>query len=130
MVVLGGSGSITGVILAAIVLTWLPEQLRDIKSAKYAIMALLGGITAVARSHYRGMRAIGIFILGSAVGIGIVMVITAITLVPQLSDDSSRWRMVIYAFLLIFMMLVRPAGLLGRRELWWTRKRLSGEGGT
>jgi len=67
MVVLGGSGSITGVILAAIVLTWLPEQLRFIKD----------------------------------------------------------WRMVIYSLLLIIMMLVRPEGLLGRRELWWTRKRLA-----
>lgn len=70
MVVLGGSGSITGVILAAIVLTWLPEQLRFLHD----------------------------------------------------------WRMVIYSLLLIVMMLVRPEGLLGRRELWWTRRRLkSGE---
>jgi branched-chain amino acid transport system permease protein len=67
MVVLGGSGSITGVILAAIVLTWLPEQLRFLHD----------------------------------------------------------WRMVIYSLLLIVMMLVRPEGLLGRRELWWTRRRLA-----
>jgi branched-chain amino acid transport system permease protein len=65
MVVLGGSGSITGVILAAVVLTWLPEQLRFLHD----------------------------------------------------------WRMVIYSLLLIVMMLVRPQGLLGRRELWWTRRR-------
>ena len=64
MVVLGGSGSITGVILAAIVLTWLPEQLRFLRD----------------------------------------------------------WRMVIYSLLLIITMLVRPEGLLGRRELWWTRR--------
>lgn len=72
MVVLGGSGSITGVILAAVVLTWLPEQLRFLHD----------------------------------------------------------WRMVIYSLLLIVMMLVRPQGLLGRRELWWTRKRAApAEGG-
>lgn len=65
MVVLGGSGSITGAILAAIILTWLPEQLRVIE----------------------------------------------------------QWRMVIYSLLLIGMMLLRPEGLLGSRELWWTRKR-------
>ena len=65
MVVLGGSGSITGVILAAVVLTWLPEQLRFLHD----------------------------------------------------------WRMVIYSLLLIVMMLARPEGLLGRRELWWTRRR-------
>jgi branched-chain amino acid transport system permease protein len=64
MVVLGGSGSITGSVLAAILLTYLPEQLRAFED----------------------------------------------------------WRLVIYALLLIVMMLVRPAGLLGNRELWKRRK--------
>jgi branched-chain amino acid transport system permease protein len=59
MVVLGGSGSITGSVLAAILLTYLPEQLRAFED----------------------------------------------------------WRLVIYALLLIVMMLVRPEGLLGNREL-------------
>jgi hypothetical protein len=36
--------------------------------------------------------------------------------------------MVIYSLLLIVMMLVRPEGLLGARELWWTRKRLEPAG--
>jgi len=67
MVVLGGSGSITGVIIAAAVLTCLPEALRFIK----------------------------------------------------------EWRMVIYSLLLILMMLLRPQGLLGSRELWWTRRRVA-----
>jgi branched-chain amino acid transport system permease protein len=60
MVVLGGSGSITGAILAAVVLTWLPEQLRAVQ----------------------------------------------------------EWRLVIYALVLILMMIFRPEGLLGNRELW------------
>ena len=65
MVVLGGSGSITGAILAAIVLTWLPEQLRFLHD----------------------------------------------------------WRLVIYALVLIVTMIVRPEGLLGSREFWFTRRR-------
>jgi uncharacterized membrane protein YfcA len=32
------------------------------------------------------------------------------------------WRMVIYSLALIVMMLSRPEGLLGRRELWPRRK--------
>jgi hypothetical protein len=67
MVVLGGSGSVTGAILAAAVLTYLPEQLRAF----------------------------------------------------------AQWRMIFYSLLLIIMMLVRPRGLLGSREIWWTRRRLS-----
>jgi branched-chain amino acid transport system permease protein len=66
MVVLGGSGSITGGIVAAVVLTLGLEWLR-----------FLG-----------------------------------------------PWRMVIYSLLLIVVILLRPEGLLGRRELWWTRRRM------
>ncbi len=66
MVVLGGSGSITGAIAAAILLTWLPEQLRPFKD----------------------------------------------------------WRMIVYSLGLILMMLLRPEGLLGNREIWFPRRRV------
>ena len=59
MVVLGGMGSISGSVLAAIVLTLLPEVLRPVKD----------------------------------------------------------YRMVIYSLLLIVLMITRPQGLLGTREL-------------
>jgi len=67
MVVLGGLGSISGSILTAIVLTYLPEGLRYVKDY-----------------------------------------------IPGGKDP----RMVIYSLLLIVLMLTRPQGLLGRRELW------------
>jgi len=59
MVVLGGMGSITGSVLAAIILTLMPEVLRPVKD----------------------------------------------------------YRMVLYSFLLIVLMISRPQGLLGTREL-------------
>jgi branched-chain amino acid transport system permease protein len=68
MVVLGGMGSISGSVLAAIVLTLLPEVLRSVKEL----------------------------------------------------------RMVIYSLMLILLMITRPQGLLGTRELdlgKWFRKR-------
>jgi branched-chain amino acid transport system permease protein len=67
MVVLGGSGSITGSILAAVVLTFLPEFLRAF----------------------------------------------------------ADWRMIVYSLALILTMLLRPEGLLGSREIWWSRRRLN-----
>ncbi len=67
MVVLGGLGSISGSILAAIILTFLPEGLREVKN-----------------------------------------------FMPGGRDP----RMVIYSLMLITLMLTRPQGLLGRRELW------------
>ena len=67
MVVLGGLGSISGSVVAAIILTFLPEGLRTAKD------------------------------------------------VLHMEKDP---RMVIYSILLIVLMLTRPQGLLGRRELW------------
>src|SRR5439155_24650570 len=64
MVTLGGLGSISGAILAAIVLTLLPEVLRPIADL----------------------------------------------------------RMIIYSLLLVLMMLLRPQGFLGGRELWFKRR--------
>lgn len=64
MVVLGGMGSLTGSIVAAIILTILPEALRDM----------------------------------------------------------AQFRMIIYALMLIILMLTRPSGIFGRRELWRWKK--------
>jgi branched-chain amino acid transport system permease protein len=67
MVVLGGMGSVSGSVLAAIFLTGLPELLRPVK----------------------------------------------------------EYRLVIYAFLLIVLMITRPQGIMGTRELKlpWARKK-------
>jgi branched-chain amino acid transport system permease protein len=73
MVVLGGMGSISGAVLAAIILTFALEGLRTVKE------------------------------------------------IFHLTSDP---RMVIYSLLLIFLMRVRPQGLLGHREIWqWFGKR-------
>ncbi len=73
MVVLGGLGSITGSVLAAIILTILPEGLRYVKD-----------------------------------------------IVPENAPEILKRdpRMVIYSIMLIALMLTRPQGLFGRRELW------------
>jgi branched-chain amino acid transport system permease protein len=68
MTVLGGRGSISGVMLAALILTSLPEMLRDFE----------------------------------------------------------QYRLIVYALLLIIMMLVRPQGLFGIKEIWQLWPRSSG----
>jgi branched-chain amino acid transport system permease protein len=65
MVVLGGMGSVSGSIVAAFIITFLPEALRPLKD------------------------------------------LTGVDL-----------RMVIYSLSLILMMLLRPKGMFGRKELW------------
>jgi branched-chain amino acid transport system permease protein len=85
MVTLGGLASVSGAVLAAIVLTLLPELLRNADDFLPAAIRQTGF---------------------------------------KLSD----WRLVLYALLLIAMMLIRPQGLLGGKEIWprsWRRRQVS-----
>ncbi len=74
MVVAGGLGSTTGAVVAAVLLTLLPEALR---SAFFAFT-------------------------GSA----------------SFAQTAEQIRMPIYGLLLVIIMLVRPQGLFGTREIW------------
>ncbi len=86
MVVLGGTASLSGPILAAVVLTALPEFLR-----------VLGGwlIKACAPLVSAGL----------------------LDAPPEFLGRLSQYRMVIYSLVLIGMMITRPKGFLGGREL-------------
>ena len=96
MVTLGGLGSISGAIVAAIVLTWLPEFLRS--PADWIALPLRPfGVQSTESLHLPQ------WLLGGFKAI-------------------AEKRMVIYSLLLVAMMLLRPRGLLGGRE-WWFRRR-------
>ena len=87
MVVLGGLGSTTGAIVAAVFLTLLPEGLR---------------------SAFTAMGAEG-----------------------SLAQRVDQIRMPVYGLLLVVLMLSRPQGLFGTRELWdvlprWLPRRKKG----
>jgi branched-chain amino acid transport system permease protein len=60
--------------------------------------------------------------LGSISGAAIAAV--TLTLLPELLRSFAMYRMVIYSLLLILIMIVRPQGLLGIREIWdyWPRR--------
>jgi branched-chain amino acid transport system permease protein len=77
MVVAGGLGSTTGAIVAAVVLTLLPEVLRS-------LFLQLGGLDTGA----------------------------------SLAQKVDQIRMPIYGILLVILMIVRPQGLFGTREIW------------
>jgi branched-chain amino acid transport system permease protein len=49
---------------------------------------------------------------------GAVLAAILLTLLPELLRTFADWRMVAYALLLIGMMLARPQGLFGLREVW------------
>ena len=105
MVILGGQGSITGSVLAAIILTVLPEALRSSTGWAYGHLHAWAGSPADPNAN--GLEHVGQIIK---------------------SLDIDKWRMVIYSISLILMMMFRPQGFLGRYEIrdaivWLWRKR-------
>jgi branched-chain amino acid transport system permease protein len=86
-----------------------PASLNFVKSIEVIIMIVLGGIGSIT---------------------GAVFGAATITILPEALRDVDKQfpglRMVIYSLLLILLMIFRPQGLLGRRELnlsWlWRRK--------
>jgi len=73
-----------------------PETFNFVKSIEVIVMVVLGG-------------------MGSLTGVTLAAIM--LTIMPELLRASGPLRMVIYSFLLIVLMLVRPQGLLGHRTL-------------
>jgi branched-chain amino acid transport system permease protein len=103
------SSAVTGVAggLFAHYLSYInPSSFGFMKSVEIVIMVVLGGMGSVS---------------------GSVLAAFFLTLLPEALRPLQEvthvdLRMVIYSLLLILMMLLRPKGLLGRRELWqWNR---------
>jgi branched-chain amino acid transport system permease protein len=72
-----------------------------IRSIEIVTMVVLGGLGSISGS------LIAAFIL---------------TLLPEFLRVASEARMVVYALLLIGMMILRPNGLMGRKEMGWIKK--------
>ena len=113
MVVLGGMGSISGATLAAIILTILPELLRDpppVWPAGLAIIVIVLVTQAINR-HWRVRPLI------------IIAVVTAVLEIARqvcvaYHINIAEYRLVLYALMLIVMMILRPDGLFGVKEIW------------
>ena len=74
-----------------------PEEFNFMKSFDVVIMVVLGGMGSVS---------------------GAALAAVALTLLTELLRSFQDYRMISYALLLIIVMIVRPQGLFGTRELW------------
>lgn len=102
MIVLGGMGSLTGAVLGAIIMTFLPELLRTLGPRLESLLSSIIGADNIPVSVHN-------FLL-----------------------QLANYRLVIFAALLIIIMLTRPQGLLGTREFslsWLKRGSRAPEGG-
>jgi len=86
-----------------------PQNLNFVKSIEVIVMIVLGGIGSIT---------------------GAVFGATTLTILPEalrtFDQQFPGLRMVMYALLLILLMIFRPQGLFGRRELSWNWMRRSG----
>ena len=82
-----------------------PGELGFQKSFEVVIMVVLGGMGSVS---------------------GCVLAAIVVTVLPELLRSVDEYRMVAYALTLILMMILRPQGLFGLREIWeiWPFKSL------
>ncbi|HEX7704483.1 MAG TPA: branched-chain amino acid ABC transporter permease, partial [Kofleriaceae bacterium] len=74
-----------------------PRELGFQKSIDLVIMVVLGGMGSIS---------------------GVVVAAIGLTIMPELFRSFSDYRMPVYALALIIVMIVRPKGLFGIRELW------------
>jgi len=72
-------------------------ELGFVKSFEIIIMVVLGGLGSIS---------------------GAVIAAIILTILPEALRGVAEYRMVTYASALIFMMIVRPKGLLGVHEIW------------
>lgn len=106
------------------------------KVLAFVIGAFFGGVGGALYAHYAGfitptdfniIRSIEFVVMVTLGGLGsisgAILAAIVLTVLPEVLRGIEEWRMVIYALLLIAMMLLRPQGLLGGRELWPRRLR-------
>lgn len=105
------------------------------KVRAFMIAAFFAGVAGGLYAHFKSMnpneigfsRSFDIVImvvlggLGSISGAAIAAVI--VTLLPEYLRFLQDYRMIIWSLALVFMMLFRPTGLLGVREIWDVWKR-------
>ncbi len=139
MVVLGGTGSITGSALAAVFLFAIPELLREIKDAKdqplfvtgaALVASMIAVVVVVAiikrivlRYHGSVWRKVGLYVGAIAAGFVVQYALSlGLRQVPALAKmnfEIAQLRMVIFAGTLIIVMLLRPQGILAHHEFSW-----------
>ena len=132
MVVLGGTGSITGSALAGGLLFYLPEKLRDAPPVHgnglvAAVICVVIAVVVLKRiiDHYHGgSKGKAIRIVGAILGAAALQFIFSKILgsVPSLAGvefKADNLRMVIFAATLVILMMLRPQGIFAHHELSW-----------
>src|ERR1041384_4593470 len=86
--------------------------------------AFEGNLAPQSFTFVRSFEIVAMVVLGGMGSItGVTIAAAVLTILPEYLRALANLRMVIYSVALIVLMLVRPRGLLGTRELWDYLKR-------
>ena len=112
------------------------------KVLAFVVSAFFAGVAGALYAHYdsylnpasftflRSIEIIAMIVLGGMGSVsGAIMAAVALTVLPEALRGVKEYRMVIYAMLLIVLMITRPSGIMGTRELklpWFRKKALPG----
>jgi branched-chain amino acid transport system permease protein len=88
---------LAGGLIAHAILLATPRMFTFIRSIEVVVMVVLGGLGSVT---------------------GSVLAACVLTLALEALREFQQYRMVVYAFLLVVLMLLRPQGIFGTREIW------------
>jgi len=139
MVVLGGTGSITGSVISAMFLSYLPEYLRGLKASTGGPLTLSGGtvigwmiavvfaVAAIRWVYSDGAKSkaqrlgwlVGALISGVVVQAIVGWGLNHIGKLQDAKVEVGQLRMVIFAMTLIVLMLLRPQGVFAHHEFSW-----------
>jgi branched-chain amino acid transport system permease protein len=105
-------------------------------SAAYAGLAgglIVHTIGSVSPSNFNFVRSIEVVVMVTLGGLGSItgsiLAAAGLTVALELLREFQAYRMVVYALLLIVLMLARPQGIFGTREIWDLWKRRPARGG-
>jgi branched-chain amino acid transport system permease protein len=101
---------LAGVLLVHKIQLVTPRMFTFVKSMEVVVMVVLGGMGSIT---------------------GSIVAATLLTVALESLQAADQYRMVIFSLLLIVLMLTRPSGLFGTREIWdalprWMRRRADG----
>ncbi|MGE5175698.1 MAG: branched-chain amino acid ABC transporter permease [Hyphomicrobiales bacterium] len=114
------------------------------KVAAFVISAFFAGVAGALFAHYtylhtnsftfmKSIEVIVMIVLGGMGSLsGAILGATLLTALPEILRFASADRLIIYSALLIVLMIARPQGIMGHREItmaWLTRRFRRGGGG-
>ncbi|WP_242393745.1 branched-chain amino acid ABC transporter permease [Anaeromyxobacter oryzisoli] len=88
---------LAGALISHAILLATPRMFTFVRSIEVVVMVVLGGLGSIT---------------------GSVVAAALLTVALELLREFQAYRMVVYALLLIALMLLRPQGIFGTRELW------------